>query len=159
MRDWVMLGAVVVVRLVGHRTRWLTEAHTPSALTSVAATAVLGSRCALLGWEVVPIAALVIAAVAWVVLVPAVLVHWTPPIVGAHFMLCVATQSLAVLGAMVAAMLDEGWIAALSVAAFIVGLAFYGLALRRFTFTELEVGTRRSLGVDGRARHQRPRRR
>jgi len=137
---WVMLVAVVGARLIAHRARWLKEADTPAALTGVAATAVLGSRCAFLGWDVVAIAALVIAAVAWVVLVPAVLVHWAPPTVGAHFMLCVATEAVAVLGAMVAVMLDEGWIAVLSTVAFIVGLAFYGLVLRRFAFTELEVG-------------------
>ncbi len=137
---WLVLAVVFVSRLVDNRARWIDEADTPPALTGVAATTVLGTRVVLLDWDSVGYVALAIALVAWIVLIPAVIRHWTSPTVGVHFLLCVATQGLAVLGATLAATTTAHWIALPSAAAFVLGLGFYVLVLVRFSFNQLRVG-------------------
>nr|WP_274703860.1 tellurite resistance/C4-dicarboxylate transporter family protein [Rhodococcus qingshengii] len=137
---WLVLTVVFASRLVDDRARWIDDADTPPALTGVAATTVLGTRFVLLDWSPVGYAALVIALLAWVVLIPAVIRHWTSPTVGVHFLLCVATQGLAVLGATLAASTSGSWLAIPSAAAFVLGLAFYVLVLVRFSFNQLRVG-------------------
>ncbi|WP_072687556.1 tellurite resistance/C4-dicarboxylate transporter family protein [Rhodococcus marinonascens] len=137
---WSVLVLVFVARLADDRARWVDEADTPPALTGVAATSVLGARCVLIGWESVGVAALVIAAIAWIVLMPAVVRHWTAPTVGAHFLLCVATQGLAVLGSTLAAAKSAQWLAATALGMFVLGLGFYLIVLARFSFNQLRVG-------------------
>ncbi len=73
------------------------EVRTPAALTSVAGTAVLGVRLAMLGWAWAGIAALAIAAVVWALLLTPVLAHWRTPTDGSSLVLIVATESLAAL--------------------------------------------------------------
>ncbi|NMM87978.1 hypothetical protein B2J88_27085 [Rhodococcus sp. SRB_17] len=137
---WLVLAGVFASRLVDNRARWIDEADTPPALTGVAATTVLGTRVVLLDWDLVGYAALVIALVVWIVLIPAVIRHWTSPTVGVHFLLCVATQGLAVLGGTLAATTTAHWIAIPSSAAFLLGLGFYVLVLVRFSFNQLRIG-------------------
>ncbi|MDF3320087.1 tellurite resistance/C4-dicarboxylate transporter family protein [Rhodococcus sp. C3V] len=137
---WLVLAVVFASRLVDDRARWIDEADTPPALTGVAATTVLGTRFALFDWSLVGFTALAIAVLAWIVLIPAVIRHWTSPTVGVHFLLCVATQGLAVLGATLAATTTAHWIAIPSAVAFVLGLAFYVLVLVRFSLNQLRVG-------------------
>jgi len=94
---WVTLAVLVPLRARRDPERFRADIRTPPALTSVAGTGVLGTRLALLGWTWAGIAALVIAAVIWVLLLGPVLRHWKTPTVGASLMLTVSTESLAVL--------------------------------------------------------------
>ncbi|AOW94480.1 hypothetical protein BFN03_05705 [Rhodococcus sp. WMMA185] len=137
---WSVLVLVFVSRLAKNASRWVHEADTPPALTGVAATSVLGTRCVLFGWEPVGAAALVIAAIAWVVLMPAVVRHWTTPTVGAHFLLCVATQGLAVLGSALATGTSMHWLGVPALGMFVLGLGFYVIVITRFSFDQLRVG-------------------
>ncbi|TQC43647.1 hypothetical protein EEB14_41885 [Rhodococcus sp. WS4] len=137
---WLLLVVVFLIRLTGDRARWIDEADTPPAPTGVAATSVLGTRCALLGWEPVAVAALVITVVAWIVLMPAVIRHWVSPTVGVHFLMCVATQAIAVLGATLAIAATAWWLAAAALLVFGLGLGFYVAVLVRFSFDQLRVG-------------------
>ncbi|ORL40979.1 hypothetical protein A6F59_12890 [Prescottella equi] len=137
---WALLVVVFVGRLFDDRARWVNEADTPPALTGVAATCVLGARCVLLGWNHVGAVALGIAFVAWLVLIPAVVRHWTSPTVGVHFLLCVSTQGLAVLGASLAVSAPAHWIVGPAFVAFLLGLFFYLMVLIRFSFDQFRVG-------------------
>lgn len=137
---WAALAGVVTSRLLEDRDRWAAESRTPTALTGVAATCVLGTRVCLLGWHPVAAVALVAAAAAWVVLVPSVLRGWTTPTVGAHFLLCVATQAPAVLGATLAATTGHRWLLIPAAAFFVLGLCCYLFVAARFPVRELAVG-------------------
>ncbi|RVW08636.1 hypothetical protein EGT67_16530 [Prescottella agglutinans] len=137
---WIVLVAVFVGRLFGDRVRWENEADTPQALTGVAATCVLGARCVLLEWNHVGWVALAIALVAWIVLMPVVLWHWTSPTVGAHFLLCVATQGLAALGAVLVVSAPAHWLAAPAFVAFLLGLFFYLVVSVRFSYDQFRIG-------------------
>ncbi|MFC7450095.1 tellurite resistance/C4-dicarboxylate transporter family protein [Rhodococcus daqingensis] len=137
---WAVLVGIFLARLVGDRARWETEADTPAALTAVAATTVLGTRVALLGWDAIAVFALCLAVLVWVVLMPAVIGHWTGPTVGAHFLLCVATQGLVVLGATLAVELRAPFLTAASGAVFVLGLIAYTAVLARFSFAQFRIG-------------------
>ncbi len=137
---WVLLVAVFVSRLFDDRARWAGEAETPPALTGVAATCVLGTRCVLLGWTPVGWVLLLVALLAWLALMRSVLRHWTGPTVGVHFLLCVATQGLAVLAATLAVTASEYWLVAPALAAFTLGLVFYVAVLVRFSYDQFRIG-------------------
>ncbi|MFE3290425.1 tellurite resistance/C4-dicarboxylate transporter family protein [Rhodococcus sp. NPDC059234] len=137
---WALLVVVFVSRLFDDRARWVNEADTPPALTGVAATCVLGARCVLLGWNHVGWVALGIALVAWVVLIPAVVRHWASPTVGVHFLLCVSTQGLAVLGGSLVVSASADWLAGPAFVAFLLGLFFYLMVLIRFSYDQFRVG-------------------
>ncbi|MFM1725298.1 tellurite resistance/C4-dicarboxylate transporter family protein [Rhodococcus sp. PAM 2766] len=137
---WVLLVVVFVGRLFDDRARWANEADTPPALTGVAATCVLGARCVLLDWNHVGWVALGIALVAWTVLIPAVVRHWASPTVGVHFLLCVSTQGLAVLGASLAVAASAHWLVGPALVAFMLGLFFYLIVLIRFSYDQFRVG-------------------
>ncbi|MBJ7905452.1 hypothetical protein IF655_19375 [Streptomyces sp. DSM 110735] len=137
---WLALGAAFALRLARRRERWLTEARTPGALTAVAATAVLGTRFALLGWSVLAEALLALAALFWPVLLYVVTRHWGHRMPGAVFLCCVATQALAVLAATLAGTEAVAWLAHTALVLFGVGLLLYGLALPRFDPRELTRG-------------------
>lgn len=137
---WLLLAVVFLSRLFDDRARWVREADTPPALTGVAATCVLGTRCVLLGWNHVGWVALAVACTAWVVLMPTVVRHWVSPTVGVHFLLCVATQGPAVLSGTLAVSSGEYWLVAPAVGAFVLGLFFYLMVLVRFSFDQFRVG-------------------
>ncbi|WP_094215438.1 tellurite resistance/C4-dicarboxylate transporter family protein [Streptomyces diastatochromogenes] len=129
---WAALAADFVVRLVAQRERWMAEAHSPGALTAVAATAVLGTRFSALGRQTLAEAALALAVVLWPLLLYLVMRHWKRHMPGAVFLCCVATQAPAVLAATLAAVETAAWLAHAALVLFWLGLVLYGLALRHF---------------------------
>ncbi|MFD6185566.1 hypothetical protein [Streptomyces goshikiensis] len=134
---WLVLARDFAVRLTGDRGRFRAEADTPAALTAVAATTVLGTRLSMLGWQSAAAAALVLAAVLWPGLSYAVVAHWHRRMPGAAFLVCVATQGLALLAAVLAAADRQAWLARAALAAFCLGLLLYGAVLVRFDFREV----------------------
>ncbi|MFF5804436.1 tellurite resistance/C4-dicarboxylate transporter family protein [Streptomyces sp. NPDC012746] len=134
---WLVLARDFAARLIGDRGRFRAEADTPAALTAVAATTVLGCRLSMLGWQGAAAAALALATVLWPGLLLAVVRHWHRRMPGAAFLVCVATQGLAVLAAVLAAADDADWLARAALAAFCLGLLLYGAALVRFDFREV----------------------
>jgi tellurite resistance protein TehA-like permease len=137
---WILLAALLVARLWRNRERVDQEARSPAALTGVAATEVLGSRLTLLGWRWAGIASLVIAIALWLILLRPVLTHWTVPTVGGSFLLTVATESLAVLSAALAAREHARWLLLAALVPFILGLCFYGFVLARFDTRQIGRG-------------------
>lgn len=137
---WLVLAADFTARLVGDRRRFRAEADTPAALTAVAATTVLGARLSLLGWQAVAAALLALAAALWPGLLLAVLRHWGRRMPGAAFLVCVATQGLAVLAGTLAGATGHDWLGRAALAAFCLGLLLYAEALLRFDFREVVSG-------------------
>lgn len=137
---WLVLAAGFVTRLLADRGRFQAEADTPAALTAVAATTVLGARLSMLGWQTTAAALLVLAAVLFPGLMLGVVRHWQRRMPGAAFLVCVATQGLAVLAAVLAAEDHRDWLAWAALAAFCLGLLLYVLALVRFDFREVVTG-------------------
>ncbi|MER6571880.1 tellurite resistance/C4-dicarboxylate transporter family protein [Streptomyces sp. NPDC001093] len=137
---WAALAAAFVLRLVGERERWVTEAESLGALTSVAATTVLGTRVSALGRQTLAEALLALAALLWPVLLVMVVRRWRPRMPGAVFLCCVATEGLAVLGATLAAAERTAWLAHTALVLFWLGLVLYGLALARFDIRQVLEG-------------------
>ncbi|MER5536627.1 tellurite resistance/C4-dicarboxylate transporter family protein [Streptomyces mirabilis] len=137
---WLGLAAAFVVRLLRERERWLTEAGTPSALTAVAATTVLGTRLVTLGWEVPAEALLALSAALWPGLLLLVVRQWRPRMPGSVFLGCVATQGLAVLGATLAPVTHTDWLGHTALVLFWLGLVLYAAALFCFDYREVATG-------------------
>ncbi|MFD9407509.1 tellurite resistance/C4-dicarboxylate transporter family protein [Streptomyces sp. NPDC059989] len=137
---WLVLAADFTARLLGDRRRFRAEADTPAALTAVAATTVLGTRLSALGWQEVAIALLVLAAVLWPGLLLSVVRHWRRRMPGVAFLVCVATQGLAVLGAVLATAEHLDWLAWAALACFCLGLLLYAVAFARFDLREVVGG-------------------
>lgn len=137
---WAGLGLLVGARVLADRPRAQREAASPAALTGVAGTAVLGARVALLGWTHVAEALLAVALCLWLALVPRVLRAWAAPTVGVSFVLTVATESLAVLAAVLAVQQRIAWLAVAALAALALGLVAYVFVLARFDLRQLLVG-------------------
>ncbi|HET7128092.1 MAG TPA: hypothetical protein VFJ93_03340 [Gaiellaceae bacterium] len=112
----------------------------PASLTGVAGTAVLGARAALLGWGRVATAALVLALVLWLAVVPGLVRAPRERAVGTSFLVVVATESLAVVAALVSEVEDARWLATAAVVPLVLGLAVYPLVARRFDLAELALG-------------------
>ncbi|MEU6232611.1 tellurite resistance/C4-dicarboxylate transporter family protein [Kitasatospora sp. NPDC047058] len=136
---WLFLAAGFATLLAVDRRSWLGRAATPPALTAVAATDVLGVRLDLLGWTAVAAALLVLATAAWAVLLPAVLHRLGRRVPGAAFLICVATESLAVLAAVLTPQAGD-WLGWAALVLFLLGLALYADALARFDVRQLAVG-------------------
>ena len=137
---WVTLAVLGPARIARDRVRFLADVRTPAALTSVAGTAVLGTRLTLLGWEWAGIALLVIALASWAALLAPVLAGWRTPTIGASFVLTVSTESLAVLAATLAAREHADWLLASALAPVALGLVFYVFVICRFDLRQLAVG-------------------
>ncbi|GLX17312.1 MULTISPECIES: tellurite resistance/C4-dicarboxylate transporter family protein [Streptomyces] len=137
---WLVLAGDFAVRLIGDRGRFRAEADTPAALTAVAATTLLGARLSQLGRQREAAALLALAALLWPGLLVSVVRHWRRRMPGAAFLVCVATQGLAVLAAALAAAGNVHWLALAALACFCLGLLLYGLALTRFDFHEVVSG-------------------
>ncbi|OIJ67422.1 hypothetical protein WN71_012580 [Streptomyces mangrovisoli] len=129
---WLGLAVNFAVRLLGERERWMAEAATPGALTSVAATAVLGARFSLLGWQPLAAVLLALSALLWPGLLLTVVRNWQWRMPGTVFLGCVATEGLAVLAAVLAAARSSEWLAHTALVLFWLGLVIYCLALPRF---------------------------
>ncbi|MFE7597322.1 tellurite resistance/C4-dicarboxylate transporter family protein [Streptomyces sp. NPDC057494] len=136
---WLLLAYAFSALLLGNRRRWAASADTPPALTAVAASTVLGARFELLGATPVAVSFLVLAALVWPVLLVAVLRHLTRRAPGAVFLICVATQGLAVLSALLAPKAG-GWLARVALALFLLGLVLYADALARFDVRQVVTG-------------------
>jgi len=134
------LGLVLVSRLLTDRRGWLADAGTPASLTGVAATAVIGGRIAFLGWTAAAWLLLTASGLLWLVLLPVVLRHWQVPTVGASFLICVATEGLAVLAGTQGAIAGSRSAVVVGLAAFLLGLVFYAVVLARFDWRQLRVG-------------------
>ncbi|MEV7616976.1 tellurite resistance/C4-dicarboxylate transporter family protein [Streptomyces sp. NPDC089799] len=136
---WVLLAIGFTSLLLGDRSSWRAWADTPAALTSVAATCVLGVRFEVLGVTPVAVALLVLAAAVWPVLLTTVLrrLAWRMP--GGVFLICVATQGLAVLSAVLAPGSGD-WLAWAALVLLVLGLVLYGNALARFDLRQLPTG-------------------
>ncbi|AYF79249.1 hypothetical protein D7D52_21285 [Nocardia yunnanensis] len=134
---WLALAADFVSRLLFTHTRWETEADTPPALTAVAATTVLGVRISLLGWHFAATALLVIAVILWPVLMALVIGHWGRRMPGAVFLVCVATEGLAVLSGTLAAAGVGDWLATAALVCFVLGGLLYAAAFTRFDLTQI----------------------
>ncbi|WP_329492649.1 tellurite resistance/C4-dicarboxylate transporter family protein [Kitasatospora herbaricolor] len=134
---WLALALDVGLRLVRDRPRWFAEADTPPALTAVAATALLGTRCSLAGLHHLAAALLALAFVLWPGLLAAVARHWKRSMPGSVFLVCVATQALAVLAATLALADASDWLMWAALILFCLGLALYLEALTRFDFRQI----------------------
>lgn len=134
---WLLLAADFAIRLAADRGRFRAQADTPAALTAVAATTVLGTRLSQLGLQGAATALLVLAALIWPGLLCAVMRHWHHRMPGAAFLVCVATQGLAVLSAALAAAYRLDWLYRAALACFCLGVLLYVIALRRFDFREV----------------------
>ncbi|MFF0158846.1 tellurite resistance/C4-dicarboxylate transporter family protein [Streptomyces sp. NPDC005263] len=137
---WLGLAAHFAVGLLRERTGWVAEAGTPGALTSVAATTVLGTRFSALGRQSLAEALLALAALLWPVLLVLVVRHWRRRMPGAVLLSCVATQGLAVLGATLAAAGTAAWLAHTALVLFWLGLVVYAIALAHFDLRQVVEG-------------------
>jgi len=137
---WVTLAVLVPLRARRDPERFRADIRTPPALTSVAGTDVLGTRLVLLGWTWAGIAALVIAAAIWALLLGPVLRNWKTPTVGASLILTVSTESLAVLIATLGLVERADWLLVIALVPFVLGLCFYVFVIARFDLHQLTVG-------------------
>jgi tellurite resistance protein TehA-like permease len=137
---WLALADDFGRRLLWQRQQWTSESHTPPALTAVASTTVLGVRVSLGGWQPVAAALLIIATLLWPLLLWSVLHHLRPHMPGAVFLVCVATQGMATLCAVLGAALPARWLLAPALALFVLGLVLYVDALVHFDFSAVRTG-------------------
>lgn len=137
---WLALAILLPARARRDGRRFLVDLRHPTALTSVAGTEVLGTRLILAGWNWAGAALLVIATAIWLGLTPHVLRYWETPTIGASFILTVATESLALLSATLAATTRTHWLLYAALVPFCLGLGFYGIVISRFDYRQLLVG-------------------
>ena len=129
---WLLLAVVLGARLADQRDRFALEVSSPASLTGVAGTAVLGTRLTMQDYHVAAVALLAVSGLGWALLLMPVLRHWKTPPAGISFVLCVATEGLAVLGATLAVTYRAGWLVSAAVPALVLGLAFYAFTAARF---------------------------
>lgn len=134
---WLFLAAGLALRLLCEPARFAREARSPAALTGVAGTGVLGTAFAVHGYYPVAAVMLGLAGVGWALLLTPVLSHWETPVAGVSFLLTVATEGLAVLGATLAARNGAAWLLIAASAALILGLALYIVTVTRFALGQL----------------------
>ncbi|HJS96360.1 MAG TPA: tellurite resistance/C4-dicarboxylate transporter family protein, partial [Solirubrobacteraceae bacterium] len=137
---WLVLAVLLPARAARDRRRFAVDLRHPTALTAIAGTEVLGTRLTLAGWDWAGAGLLVLATAIWLGLVPHVLRHWQTPTIGASFILTVATESLALLGATLAFSQRAAWLLYASLVPFCLGLGFYAFVLCRFQFRQLAIG-------------------
>jgi tellurite resistance protein TehA-like permease len=118
----------------------LARARVPASLTGVAGTAVLGARAAFLGWGRVATIALAVAVSLWLALLPSLIRTPRERAVGTSFLVVVATESIAVLAALVSRVENARWVATIAVAPLALGLVAYPLVARRFDLREVASG-------------------
>jgi tellurite resistance protein TehA-like permease len=138
--SWLFLAAMLALRVLYDPGRFAAEARSPAALTGVAGTGVLGTAFAAHGWFPVAAALLGLAGVSWALLMTPVLRHQENPVAGVSFLVTVATQGLAVLGATLAARNGAAWLLIAAVAALFLGLTSYVVTVARFDLRQLLTG-------------------
>lgn len=138
---WVLLAVSFVITFFSDRTRWAAEAGTPPAPTAVAATTLLGTRLSLLGWQSTAAALLALAVLVWPgLLVTVVRRADRRHLHGDIFLICVATQGIAVLGGRLSVADGSAWLGAAAVAFFCLGVVLYAVALPRFDLRQIFTG-------------------
>jgi hypothetical protein len=135
--QWCALVLVFALDAAVDPPRWRREVDVPAALALVAGTAVLGTAAVTVGATVAAAELLALATSLWLLLLPRVLRQWHAPGAGSGFLVCVSTQSLAVLAARQAAETDLPWLAGAAGATFFLGLALYALAAARFDWRQI----------------------
>lgn len=136
---WVAYTVTIGLRVLGDRERVREEARSPTALSAVAATAVLGSRLETYGLRTDATILLIIALAVWLglsVLVKDALRERG----GASFMLTVSVESLSVLAAAIAQAERSAWLTVAAMAGCALGLALYLVAIVRFDRRQVLVG-------------------
>lgn len=134
---WVLFIALGAERMRREPARLREEMRQPASLTSVAGTAVLGAGVTSLGWTGLGSALLVLALILWLLLTLPVLSGLNVPATGTSLLLCVATESLAVLAATLAASSDARWLLIAALVPFVLGLGLYALVIIHFDLSEL----------------------
>lgn len=137
---WLLLAAVLGAPLVYRRDRFAAVTRSPVVLAGVAATAVLGVRLAMQDHRATAAALLAMAAIGWVLLLPQVLRHWKTPTRGISFVVGVATDGVALLGATLAVAFRAGWLVIPAALFLLLGLVFYVFTLARFDLRQLVSG-------------------
>ena len=137
---WVVLAARLLAGLAGERTWPLGRARELDALTAVAGTSVLGVGLAALGRPGPALGLWAIGLAFWCAILPGVVGRLPPAPGGRAFLLTVSTQSLAVLGATLAAPEEAPWMAWVALVLLVVGLVLYPVGLSRFPRSELRGG-------------------
>jgi hypothetical protein len=137
---WLALVVLLPARAARDGQRFAVDLRHPTALASIAGTAVLGTRLTLAGWGWAGAGLLVIGTATWLGLVPHVLRHWQTPTIGASFILTVATESLSLLAATVAFSQRAAWLLYAALVPFCLGLGFYAFVLSRFQSRQVAVG-------------------
>jgi tellurite resistance protein TehA-like permease len=138
--SWVALALAIASRWRRDPVRLRQEARSPTALTGVAGTAVIGTRLVLLGWNRAGAAMLATACLAWLAVLGPILTSWVTPTDGSSLLLAVSTQSLAVLSATLGAREHAAWLVHAGLALLLLGLAFYAFVIARFDHTQLTTG-------------------
>ncbi|MFE4639973.1 tellurite resistance/C4-dicarboxylate transporter family protein [Streptomyces sp. NPDC056730] len=137
---WAAFAATFAVRLVCGTEQWRHDAMTPAALTAVASTCVLSTCLSLEGWRVLAAVALALSAALWPMLLVPVVHSWGRRLPGVVFLVCAATQSLAVGACTLALLQGARWLCWASLVLFGLGVALYGLALAHFDRREVRTG-------------------
>ncbi|MFC4048550.1 tellurite resistance/C4-dicarboxylate transporter family protein [Actinomadura syzygii] len=137
---WVVLAVSFGRSIAGDPARWRDEASAPAVLTSVAGTGVVGDTAELAGHAVTAAAFLGVAAVLWAVLLPRVVRGLRRPAPGAAYLVTVATQSVAVLAALLAARAGSGWLVWPAGVLLGGGLVLYFVVLARFDLGQVAAG-------------------
>lgn len=142
---WLVLAVSFLAELASDRSRWRADAGSPPALTAVAATGVLGSGAANVGWLTIAAGLLVIATILWLVLVGTVLsTAWVSgqgiPRAGGSFLLCVACQSVAVLAALVAVLTSSVTLLIGCLVPITLGLILYAVVATLFDYRQIATG-------------------
>jgi tellurite resistance protein TehA-like permease len=137
---WVLLAVAFAVKLLIDRAGWTAASSNPPALTAVAATCVLGTRLSILGSQRTALGLLALSAAAWPWLLVSVLRHLGRRRPGAVFLICVATEGLAVLGALLALADHHDWLAWAALGACLLGTLLYVVALACFDLRQVLTG-------------------
>ncbi|MFF3909134.1 tellurite resistance/C4-dicarboxylate transporter family protein [Streptomyces sp. NPDC001848] len=137
---WLALAADIALQLLWDRAQWRARAGSPTALTVVPATTVLGSGVSALDGQALAEALLALAVVLWACLVPLTVPNWERRMPGAVFLGCVAAEGIAVLGALLAAAVGVAWLAHAALVFFWLGLVFYLIGLGCFDFRQVVNG-------------------
>ncbi|MFJ4848259.1 MULTISPECIES: tellurite resistance/C4-dicarboxylate transporter family protein [unclassified Streptomyces] len=138
---WAALAAVFAVRLLHCPERWRKEALTPPALTAVAATCILGTCLSQQGLQTAAAAALALSAALWPALLVPVLRGRQRGLPGVVFLVCVATEALAVGAATLALARRLDWLCGPALAFALLGVALYGVAFGRFDRHQIRTGS------------------
>lgn len=134
---WVVLLVAVLVRMRVDAAGLSSELSSPSALSVVAATAVLGVAADDLGWLIPAAGLLALAAVLLILVAVPVLRGWRTPTRGVSFLLAVAVASVSVAASALAAAAPAHWLLIPAAVCWGLALVAYLFVIFRFDLREL----------------------